>query len=121
MSFIIRTLISAAAVWVAVAVVNGLDFTGSIWQLIIIGLIVGLINAFIRPLVTMLSLPLLILTLGLFFLVINWLMFALVVWLAGPDRLDLGLTSADNLSTFLGSIVITLVSWGLALVTPNSR
>jgi len=119
--FILRTLISAAAVWVAVVVVSGLDWDGSIWQLLLIGLIVGLVNALVKPLATLLSLPLLILTLGLFLLVINWLMFAIVVWLAAPDRLDLGLTSADGLSTFLGSIVVTLVSWGLTVITPDGR
>ncbi|CAN5488813.1 MAG: phage holin family protein [Acidimicrobiia bacterium] len=121
MPFILRTLISAAAVWVAVVVVSGLDWDGSIWQLLLIGLIVGLVNALVKPLATLLSLPLLILTLGLFLLVINWLMFAIVVWLAAPDRLDLGLTSADGLSTFLGSIVVTLVSWGLTVITPDGR
>ena len=80
-------------------IVPGLDWQGELWQIIVIGVIVGLVNAIVKPLLTLLSLPLLVITLGLFYLVVNWAVFALVVWISGPDQLDLGLTSTSGWAT----------------------
>ena len=111
MPFIIRVAITTFAVWVAVGILGGLDFEGSFWNLALIGLILGVINASIKPVLKVLSIPVIVLTLGLFLLIINWAMFAFVVWLAGPERLDLGLTSAGFWSTFFGALIVSLVSW----------
>jgi putative membrane protein len=119
MTFIIRLAINAFAVWIAVGVLDGLDFTGDFWQLILIALILGVVNAAIKPLVQMLSLPLIILSLGLFLLVINWAMFAFVVWLAAPARLDLGLASAGFWTTFFGALIVAIVSWAASAVVPD--
>jgi putative membrane protein len=116
MPFVIGVVINAFAVWVAVGVVGGLSFDGDVWKLLLIALILGLVNAAIKPVLKMLSLPLIVLTLGLFILVINWAMFALVVWLAGPARLDLGLASTGFVATFLGALIISLVSWAASTV-----
>jgi putative membrane protein len=118
--FLIRVAVSTFSVWIAVAVLSGLDFEGTFWNLVLIGLILGVINAAVKPIVTLLSLPFIVLTLGLFLLVVNWLMFAITVWLSGPDRLDLGLTSTGFWSTFLGAALISVVSW-LASVTIGVR
>ncbi len=114
--FLLRVAVSAAAVWIAVWIVPGLELEFDWGSLLLIGLIMGLVNAVIRPIVKLLSLPLLAITLGLFTLVINWALFALVVWLAGPEQLDLGLTSDGAGSTFLGSLVVSIASWGLSLL-----
>lgn len=121
MGFVIRVAISTFAVWVAVAVVEGLSFEGSLWRLALIGLILGVVNASVKKVLKFLSIPFIVLTLGLFLLVINWAMFALVVWLAGPDRLDLGLTSSGFVATFLGAILVSVVTWAASTAFADSR
>jgi putative membrane protein len=111
MRYLLRVGITTFAVWIAVALVGGLEFDGSFWRLALIGLILGVINASIKPILTVLSIPFIVLTLGLFLLIINWATFALVVWLAGPERLDLGLVSSGFWATFFGAVLISLVSW----------
>jgi len=122
MAFIIRIAVSTFAVWIAVGVIDGLEFDGSFWNLALIGLILGVINASIKPVLKILSIPVIVITLGLFLLIINWALFALVIWLAGPDRLDLGLTSTGFWSTFFGALIVSLVSWvASAALSPVSR
>jgi putative membrane protein len=116
MSFIVKLLVIALAVWLAVQFVDGLDYTGSWIGLLAIALILALVNALARPLVTLLSLPIVLLTLGFFLLVINALMFGLTIWISG--QLDLGLTSTGFWATFLGALIVTVVSWiGEALLS----
>lgn len=109
MRLILRVLVYAAAVWLAVRFVDGLEFTGEWPALLVIAAFLGIVNVLVKPIVTILSLPLIVLTLGFFLLVVNALMLALVIWISG--ELDLGLTSAGFGATFLGAIVITVVSW----------
>lgn len=111
MRFLLRIAITTFAVWIAVALVGGLEFDGSFWNLVLIGLILGVINASIKPILTVLSIPFIVLTLGLFLLIINWATFALAIWLAGADRLDLGLVSSGFWATLLGAVLISIVSW----------
>jgi putative membrane protein len=112
---VLKVLIGAAALWVAVLVVPGLDFDGSVVALLLVALVLGIINAVVRPILTILSLPLVVLTLGLFLLVVNAIALAIVVWISGA--LDLGLTSDGFWSTFLGALVVSLVVWGLETIT----
>lgn len=109
MSFIIKILATAAAVWVAVRLVSGLEFSGDLVALLAIAVILGVVNALARPIVTFLSLPLVLLTLGLFLLIINGLMFALTIRIS--DALDLGLASTGFGATLIGAIIVTVVSW----------
>ena len=109
MSFVIKVLITAAAVWVAVELVDGLEFDGTWVGLLAIAVVLGIVNAFARPIVTILSLPLVLLTLGLFLLVINGLMLALTIWIS--EGLNLGLTSTGFGATLIGAIIVTVVSW----------
>lgn len=109
MKLLIKLVVYAAAVWLAVQLVPGLDFTGDLAALLVIAILLGIVNTIARPIVTVLSLPLVILTLGLFLLVINALMFALVIWASG--QFDLGLSSTGFGATFLGALVVTIVSW----------
>ncbi|HEX2152802.1 MAG TPA: phage holin family protein [Acidimicrobiia bacterium] len=107
---------TAAGVWVAVQIVPGLEFDGNAWAFVGVALLVAIANAIVRPILSLLSFPVILLTLGLFLLVINAIVLQLVVWLSAPDRLDLGLTSTGFFwATFLGALVISLVRWLLDL------
>ena len=119
MDRVIGILVTAAAMWVAVQVVPGLDFSGELWKLLLVAFIFGLINAFIRPILLIFTLPITIMTLGLFLLVIN----ALLLLLTGAisAELNLGLTVADFWAALLGSIVISLVGLALSMLIGTTR
>lgn len=120
MKFVVTLLSTAASLWVAVWLVSGLKFSGVWWQFLIVAAIMGLANAFARPVITFFSIPFIIVTLGLFLLIVNALVLQLVVWLSGPSVLDLGLTSTGFFwATFWGSVVISVVGWVLGLVLPD--
>lgn len=108
MKFLIRLGITAVALWVAVQIVNGISYTGDLLGLLLVALIFGVVNAFVRPIVKMLTLPVVWGTLGLFILVIN----ALMLWLTGAisNSLGTGFQVAGFWAAFLGSIVISIVS-----------
>jgi putative membrane protein len=112
---LIKILIYAAALWVAVLLVPGLEFEGSIVALLVIALVLGVVNVVVKPIISVLSLPLVILTLGLFLLVINAITLAIVIAISGA--LDLGLTTTGFGATFLGALGVSIVSWGLETVT----
>lgn len=123
MDRIIQLLINAAALYVAVLLVPGLDFAfdaENAWlKFLLIAFIFGLVNTFIRPILTILTFPITMVTLGLFLLVINALMLLLTD--AISDQLVLGLTVADFLAALLGAIVISLVGIVLSLVVKTGR
>ena len=110
MKLLIRLVINALALWIAINLIPGFNFEGSNTSLLIIALIFGFVNALVRPLIVLLTCPLVLLTLGLFVLIINTVMLSLTVWLSGPEVFDLGLTSAGFWTTFLAAIVISIVS-----------
>ncbi|MDX1468909.1 MAG: phage holin family protein [Acidimicrobiia bacterium] len=108
MSLIIKIAITGAAVWVAQAIVPGLDFDGSIWAFLGVALIFIVVNAIVKPILNIFSIPFILLTFGLFLLVTNAIVLQLVIWLSGT--LDLGFTSEGFFwSTFLGALVISVV------------
>lgn len=115
MRLVLRILVYAAAVWVAVAVVDGLDFSGSVVALGVIGLVLAGVNAIVKPILKVLSLPLIILSLGLFLLVIN----AVSLWLTVQisESFDLGLTSSGFGATFIGAVIVSLVAWAGEMAT----
>lgn len=114
MQRILGLLATAAGLWVAVSIVPGLEFDGNWWAFAGLALLVAITNMIVRPILKILSFPVIILTLGLFLLVINALVLQLVVWLVAPERLDLGLTSTGFFwATFLGALVITIVRGAL--------
>ena len=123
MDRIVQLLINAAALYVAVLLVPGLDFDfapeGAWWKFLLVALIFGLVNTFLKPILRILTLPITIMTVGLFLLVIN----ALLLLLTGAisNELDLGLTVADFLAALLGSIVVSLVGFVLSLVIGTGR
>lgn len=109
MRFLLKFAIYALAVWVAVRVVDGLEFTGTWVALAVIALVLGAVNVTVKPVAKLLSLPFILLTLGLFLLVLNAVMLALTIWISG--LLDLGLTTTGFGATFLGAIVVSVVGW----------
>lgn len=82
-TLILRWLINTLAIFIAVLLVPGINFVGPGWQLGIVALVFGLVNVALRPLLMLLTCPLMILTLGLFGLVINALLLALTAQIAG--------------------------------------
>lgn len=102
--FVIRVLIVAAGLWLASKIVPGVEINDG-WSLVWAALVLGIINAVIRPIIIILTLPLTLLTLGLFLLVINAGMLSLTAWL-----LD-GMVVAGFWSAIFGSIVVSIVGW----------
>jgi len=102
--FFFRLVITALGLWAAATVVPGVRIDG--WgNLVVAALLLGIVNAVIRPIILILTLPLTVLTLGLFILVVNGISLALVAWLMPSFSLS-GLGAA-----ILGSIVVGLTSW----------
>ena len=122
MRFILRLLTTAASLWVAVRLVNGLEFDGEWWEFLIVAAIMGLANAVAKPILTFFSLPLIVLTLGLFLLIVNAAVLQLVVWISSPGMFDLGLTSIGFFwATFWGSIVVSIAGWIISTVLPDPK
>jgi len=106
--FLLRLLVTAAALWVAVRFVPGIQHGGSGWSLLGVALVFGVVNALVRPLLLVLTCPLVVLTLGLFLLVLNALMLQLTATLSGA--LGLGFTISGFGAALLGAIVVSVVS-----------
>ncbi len=99
-----RWLVVALGLWLAAAIVPGIGVR-DVGSLLLAALLLGLVNAVIRPLLVILTLPITFLTLGLFLLVINAAMLALVAW-----ALD-GLTIAGFWPAVFGAVVVSLTGW----------
>jgi len=124
MRLLLWLLVNALALGAAVWLVDGItlwasDDTQLAVKLVVIGAILGAINAVVRPVVRLLSLPLVVLTLGLFLLVIN----ALMLLLAGAvaDALDLGFDVTGFAAALWGSIVVSVCLVGLNALLPEPR
>ncbi len=107
-------MFNAAALWVAAYFLTGLDFDGTIVQLLLVAAVFGVVNSLLRPLLTVLTCPLIVLTLGIFTLVINALMLMVTGWLSA--RWELGFTVGGFWPAFWGGLVIGLVSLTLSLI-----
>ena len=114
MGFLIHWLIVGVALWVTTQVVGGVHVS-SFGTLAIAALVLGLVNALVRPVITILTLPLTIVTLGLFYLVVNGLAFGLAAALVRGFTVD-GFGSA-----VLGALVVSIVSWVIGLVTREKK
>lgn len=125
MSFVLRVLINAAAIWLATVLLDGLevvggdDTTSRVLVFLAVALVFGLVNAVVRPIVAFLSFPLYILTLGLFTLVVNALMILLTGWLS--EMTDYGLRVDGFWTALLAGLVIAVVSFVLSVVVPGAR
>ncbi len=109
MRFLIHWLVVAVALWVAANLVPGIAFR-STGTLLLAALVLGLVNALVRPILFILTLPITIVTLGLFYFVVNGLAFALTAALVP------GFTVTSFMSAVLGALVVSLVSWVLGSI-----
>jgi putative membrane protein len=114
-NLIIRLFVNAVALWVAARLVNGIELAGEFWPILLVAAVFGLLNALIKPFVLLLSLPFLILTLGLFTLVVNALMLMLTAALVDA------LSVAGFWSALWGSILISLVSFLFSVLLPERK
>ncbi|HSW29175.1 MAG TPA: phage holin family protein [Longimicrobiales bacterium] len=103
-NFAVRLFVNALALSAAAWLVPGISLTGGVWSVLLVALVFGLVNALLKPLVLLLSLPFLLLTLGLFAFVVNGAMLLITA------RLTEHLAVSGLVAAILGSIVISLVS-----------
>jgi putative membrane protein len=113
-SLFLHWVLNAAALWVATALVPGLDFNGGPGRLLLVAVVFGVVNSTLRPLLTILTCPLIVVTLGLFTLVINALMLLVTGWLS--ESWNLGFTVSGFWAAFFGGLVVGFVSMVLSLV-----
>lgn len=124
MRFLLWVLVNALALAAATWIMGGITVTadtsgGRVLTLVGVAVVFGVVNAVVRPIVKLLSLPLIILTLGLMIFVVNALMLMLTSWLSG--KLDLGF-HVDGFWTALGgAFIITVATWLLGLVLREDR
>jgi putative membrane protein len=113
--FVFRILIAAAGLWLASRIVPGVWVDG--WTtLLIAGFLLGIVNAIVRPVVTVLTFPLTVVTLGLFLLVVNAAMIGLVAWMLGRHMQVHGLLAGIE-----AAIVTGVVSWGGHILLGDDR
>ena len=124
MRFLLRLAVSAAALAVATAVLPGIQLTAGsttskLLTLIAVALIIGLINAFLKPIIKTIGCLFYILTLGLVALVVN----ALLLWLASAVAgwLSLPFHVTGFVPAFLGAIIISVVTWLLSVLIPDRK
>ena len=113
--FLLRLGISAFGLWIAAKIVPGMNFSGA-GSLIAAAFLQGFVNAFVRPVLVILTLPLTIVTLGLFLLVLNGLLLMFVAWLLP------GFALAGFWTAVFGAIVSALAAWfASSLIGPSGR
>jgi putative membrane protein len=110
---------NAIALWVACHLIPGLRFTGTVVDLLLVAVVFGAVNSVLRPVLTVLTCPLIVVTLGLFTLVINAVMLLVTGWLS--TRWNLGFTVAGFWPAFWGGLVVGLVSLGLSFAVPTRK
>lgn len=115
--YFIKWLVNTIAIMVAIKFVPGIVYAGDWWGILVVGLIFGLINTFIRPFIKLFALPLLILSLGLFTFIINAMMLTLTSLLS--DKFHLGFHVEGFKAAFLGALVISLASMVLSCLIPS--
>ncbi|MDT5010870.1 MAG: putative rane protein [Mycobacterium sp.] len=121
--FLIRTALTGLALWLVTKLVHGISFVGyntrlqEIGVVFVVALVFGIVNAFVKPIVQIISIPLYILTLGLIHVVINALMLWITAWLTDHVTGGWGL-NIDHFwwTAIWGAILLSIVSWVLGLV-----
>ncbi|MBM7369343.1 phage holin family protein [Gordonia hydrophobica] len=127
-AFIVRSGLTGLALWIAALIVPGVEFEfgdvtswwGQVGIVLLVAVVFGLVNGFIKPIVQILSIPLYILTLGLIHIIINALMLEITSWLT-HNVFDHGLVVDDFFwSAIFGAIVVSVVGWLTALIARDS-
>ena len=122
MRLIVRILAGAVALAVAAALIDGISVgpgttSERLVTLLLVAVIFGLVNAIVRPIVRLISLPLFVITLGLFTFVVNALMLLLTAWIG--DQFDLAFEVDGFWSALLGALVISVVTFALNVLLPD--
>ena len=119
MPFLLRLLVNAAGLYVATRLVDGVQFEGDWLTLVGVALVFGVVNAIVKPVTKFFTFPLIILTFGLFLLVINGLMLVLTSRISG--WFDLGFTVSGFRAAFLGALVVSVINALAGLVIGDSK
>jgi len=126
-AFVLRAALTGFALWIVTLVVSGVDFVGGdttlqrIGIILVVAVIFGLVNAIIKSIVQLISIPLYILTLGLIHIVINALMLWITSWIT-ENTTHWGLYIDDFWWTAIwAAIVLSIVSWALSLIVRDTR
>jgi putative membrane protein len=126
-AFLLRAALIGFALWIVTLVVSGIDFVGGdttlqrIGIILVVAVVFGLVNAIIKPIVQLISIPLYILTLGLFHVVINALMLWITSWIT-ENTTHWGLYINDFWWTAIwAAIVLSVVSWALSLIVRDTQ
>jgi putative membrane protein len=119
MPFLIRLIVNAAALWVATQLVPGVSHAGGPLPMLGVALVFGVVNAILRPVAKILTFPLIIVTLGIFALVINGLM----LWLTSSlsSALGLGFHVSGFWAAFWGGLVVSVVSTILSMLVAEPK
>ena len=108
--FLVRAALNVAAIWAADELLSGVQSNGELSTYVIAGLALAAINSLVRPVVTFLAIPLIVITLGIAYLLVSVLMIGIVSWLVPDFSVD-GFWSAAG-----AAIIVFLVNWGLSAV-----
>jgi putative membrane protein len=126
-SFAIKVIVNALAIWVATIVVSGVSVsgrddstTGTVLTFLVLGLLFGLVNAVVKPVVKVLAFPVYLLTLGLITFIVNALMLELTAWLSSHTSLTLHLDRFWP-TAVLAALVVSFVSLVLHAVLPDGK
>jgi len=114
MRVLLQIVLNGVALLIAAKLVPGIVYTGDLLQLLLAGLVLGLLNLLVKPIVTLFSFPLIVLTLGLFYLVVNGLILLLAAWLL-PHQLQVH----GCLPAILGGLVIAVFNWAVRALEPK--
>lgn len=123
MRFVVRVLVSGVALGLATLLLSGMEIVGAtttggrIGVLLLVALVFGVVNAIVKPIVSVLSIPLYVLTLGLFHLVVNALMLLLTAWLT--SHAAWGLRVDGFWTALLGALIVSVVSFVLSAFVPD--
>ena len=114
MRLILRFACNAVALYVAAWAISGVSYGNDWWSLLIAAAVFTLVNMWVKPILTLLSLPFIIVTLGLFLFLLNILMLYITDWLTDFDLRTFGAAA-------LAAIVVTVVNWVLGMLLPDPR
>lgn len=119
MAFLVRLAVTALAIFATVKLLPGLHFEGTWTQLAGVALVFGVVNALLKPLLSILTCPLILLTLGFFSLVVNALLLMFTAWVSQKMGFDF---RVDGFWwALLGGIVIGIISAALSLMVPDGK
>jgi putative membrane protein len=115
MRALLQIVLNGVALLIAAKLVPGIVYNGNLLQLLLAGLVLGLLNLLVKPIVTLFSFPLIVLTLGLFYLVVNGLILMLAAALLPRSVLEVH----GCLPAILGGLVIALFNWAVRALEPS--